>query len=103
VLDPLYQVLGHAIGACIGYLFAQVVRYAGRSRFWKLVARRAEQFIDDPTVPVVDTREAAALALVEAQRAQLDAIERSIHRGGNGHRLTDDDVTPNHLPPRKRQ
>jgi hypothetical protein len=95
--NPLYQI----IGATLAFLIMQVVRYVGRTRFWRKVAARAERFIDDPTVPIVDPREAAERALVEAQRAQLDEVERSIHRGGNGMKLGDDDITPRHLPPRK--
>lgn len=80
-MSPLYQVLGTALG----YLVALAVRWLQRGRFWRRVAARAERMLADPAVPIDDAREAAEQALVDVQRSQLDAIQRSIERGGNGY------------------
>ncbi len=81
-MSPAYQI----IGAVIGYLIAVGFRFAARSRFWKYVADKARAYLDDPTIPIDDPRNAAERALIEAQRSQLDAIQRNIERGGNGFR-----------------
>ncbi len=95
-MNPLYQILGTALG----YLIAQAVRWLQKGRFWKRVEDNAAQLLADPAVPIGDAKAAAERALIEAQHAQLRAIERSIERGGNGFKphepsgLTDDDDTP---------
>lgn len=62
------------------------MRYARRYRFWKSVVAVARRIVEDADNPITDPRIAAEQALLEAQRAQLSAIERSIASGGNGFR-----------------
>lgn len=96
MLAELYHLMGEMMGVALGYLLAQLLRRMQRSRFWAKVERNAERFIADPSVPTRDPQEAAQLALVEAQRAQLDAIQRSLESGGNGYR--DGMITPPDSP-----
>lgn len=71
------------IGVLVSLLMV-FVRWARRQRFWRRIEDRATHLLEDPCVPIDDPREATERALVEAQRAQLDAVERSIRHGGNG-------------------
>lgn len=75
----------------IGVLVSLVlvlVRKLRKTQFWQRIEKRATDIIEDPSMPIEDPREAVEHALVEAQRAQLDAIERSIRRGDNGMKPT---------------
>lgn len=75
-MSPAYQVLG----AMLGYLIAQLVRYVTRTRFWSNVAKQAQQYIEDPDVPVTDPNEAAERALVEAQRPSVERVARRVRK-----------------------
>lgn len=71
----------------IGVLVSLVlvlVRKLRKTQFWQRIEKRATDIIADPSMPIEDPREAVERALVEAQRAQLDTVERSIRSGGNG-------------------
>lgn len=85
-MDALYQILGYAIAM----LLAIAVRRMRRYRFWRKVETDAHHLLEETHI---SPSEAAARALIEAQRAQLAAIERSIERGGNGF-ARDRDITP---------
>lgn len=79
------------------YALGGALRYVRKTRFWQRVEASARETIADPATPVNDPREAAERALLDAQRAQLDRIERSIREGGNGMRPNgrrSDDDTP---------
>ncbi len=67
--------------AVLTYAVTQLARYVQRTRFWKRVEANAARYLADPRNPIDDPREAAQLALVEAQRPQLSEIERHIEQG----------------------
>jgi hypothetical protein len=60
------------IGVAIGYLIAALVRHLRRTRFWQGIERTASSWMRDPAVKVDNASDAVVLALVEAQRPQLE-------------------------------
>jgi len=73
-------IIGAAIGTVITALLAQLRRSLSRTRFWRGIERTAGETMRDPNVPVDDPGEAAARALVEQQRPQLDAVARKLSK-----------------------
>lgn len=68
------------IGIAVGYLLAALVRYIGKSRFWSRVAKNAERYLKDPTIPIDTPVEAAERALIDEQQPRVVSIARTISK-----------------------
>lgn len=70
--------LNTVLGIAIAYGFTSFVRWLAKRRFWNGVAKRAKQYLDDPSIPINDPQEATVKALSEQQSDKVRKIADSI-------------------------